>query len=37
MKLKRDEIMGDKKKHLEERMAEMSGQLSVLYREQIMK
>ena len=37
MKVKRDEIMGDKKKHLEERMREMSGQLSSIYREQIIK
>ena len=37
MKQKRDEVMGDKKKKLEERIAEMSGQLSQFQKDQIMK
>ena len=37
MKQKRDEVMGEKKKNLDERMQQMTGQLSNIYREQIMK
>lgn len=37
MKQKRDEIIGDKKKKLEQRIEEMKGTLSEYQREQIMK
>jgi hypothetical protein len=36
MKQKREEIIGEKKRKLEERIKEMTGQLSVYQREQIM-
>lgn len=37
MKVKRDEVMGQKKRALEDRIKEMSGQLSQFQKDQIMK
>ena len=37
MKMKRDEIMGEKKRKLEERIQEMSGSLSQYQKDMIMK